>query len=288
MRFERGAFYEPDKILRDVEDKVRQARRRGEAVDYLTFVPDGEPTLDLHIGDEIKRLRKLGLKIAVITNSSLIWKKDVREELLLADWVSLKVDALSPDVWGNVNRPHGSFILGRILEGISEFARVFRGELATETMVIQGFNDRAEEIEKISVFVAGIKPNRSYISVPTRPPAENRVRPPDEHSLNLAFQFFSEKSIDTELLIGYEGNAFAFTGNVEEDLLSILSVHPMREDAVHEFMKKAEADPNTVKRLIKEDKLAEVKYRNRTFYTRKLGRRSMPTKKGLSCSRGKC
>src|SRR4030042_3287491 len=62
LRVERGEFYELDKILRDVEDKVRQVCRRGEAVDYLTFVPDGEPTLDLHIGEEIKRLGEVGVE----------------------------------------------------------------------------------------------------------------------------------------------------------------------------------------------------------------------------------
>jgi wyosine [tRNA(Phe)-imidazoG37] synthetase (radical SAM superfamily) len=270
MQVERCGFYEPGKILRDVEDKVRKARRRGEAIDYLTFVPDGEPTLDLHIGEEIKRLRKLGLKIAVITNSSLIWKTDVREELLKADWVSLKVDALSPDVWRKVNRPYGPLSLGRILEGISEFARVFKGELATETMLIRGFNDRPEEIEKISVFVAGLKPKKSYISVPIRPPAEKEIHPPDAYFLNLAHQAFAEKSIHTEYLIGYEGNAFAFTGNVEEDLLSIMSVHPMREDAVYEFLKKAKADPSTVMRLVKNGRLVKTEYKNWIFYLRKL------------------
>jgi wyosine [tRNA(Phe)-imidazoG37] synthetase (radical SAM superfamily) len=198
------------------------------------------------------------------------FKREVFSLLLEADWVSLKIDALSPDVWREVNRPHGSLSLDRILEGISEFARVFKGELATETMLIQGFNDRAEEIEKISVFVAGLKPKKSYISVPIRPPAEKAIHPPGEYSLNLAHQAFSEKSIDTEHLIGYEENAFAFTGNVEEDLLGIMSVHPMREDAVYRFLKKAKAEPSTVRRLVKGGKLVETKYRDRTFYTRKL------------------
>lgn len=270
LRLERRTFYEPDKIRRDVEDKAREALRLGETVDYLTFVPDGEPTLDLHLGEEIRCLRGIALKIAVITNSSLIWRPDVREDLLLADWVSLKVDSLNPDIWRKVNRPHGGLSLGRILEGISEFARVFKGELATETMLIQGLNERPEEIENIAVFVAGLKPKKSYISVSIRPPAKKWVHPPDEYSLNLAHQVFREKSIDTELLIGYEGNAFAFTGNVEEDLLSIMSVHPMREDAVNEFLEKAKADPTTAKRLVKEGKLVDTHYKDRIFYIRKL------------------
>jgi wyosine [tRNA(Phe)-imidazoG37] synthetase (radical SAM superfamily) len=270
LRLERRAFYEPDRILRDVEDKVRQARRRGEAIDYLSFVPDGEPTLDLHLGEAIKLLRKLRLKIAVITNSSLLWRTDVREDLLLADWVSLKVDTVSPDIWRNINRPHGGLSQDRILEGVSEFACTFKGELTTETMLVRGLNDRAEEIEKISVFVAGLKPKKSYIAVPIRPPAEKEIHPPDEYSLNLAHQIFSEKSIGPELLIGYEGNAFAITGNVEEDLLSIMSVHPMREDAVHRFLKKAKADPSTVRKLVKAGKLVEIQYRDWKFYVKKL------------------
>lgn len=39
-----------------------------------------------------------------------------------------------------------------------------------------------------------------------------------------------------EYLIGYEGNDFAFTGNIEQDLLSVTAVHPMREDAVNEML----------------------------------------------------
>jgi wyosine [tRNA(Phe)-imidazoG37] synthetase (radical SAM superfamily) len=269
MQVERREFYRPERIFRDVVRKVKDARRKGETVDYLTFVPDGEPTLDLRLGEEIQRLRKLALKIAVITNSSLIWREDVRDELCRADWVSLKVDALSPDVWRKINRPHGSLRLDRILQGISEFARAFKGDLVTETMLVQGINDRPGEIEKISDFLAGLKPQKSYIAVPIRPPAEKWVKPPDEHSVNLAYQAFKEKSVDTEYLIGYEGNAFAFTGNVKDDLLSITAVHPMRDNAVGEFLRKANAGWDAVEDLLNENKLVEVKYEGNLFYVRK-------------------
>ena len=88
MKVERGAFYEPDEILQDVHDKVEKAREAGEVIDYLTFVPDGEPTLDINFGREIELLRPLGIKIAVITNSSLIWREDVREALMKAERIA--------------------------------------------------------------------------------------------------------------------------------------------------------------------------------------------------------
>jgi wyosine [tRNA(Phe)-imidazoG37] synthetase (radical SAM superfamily) len=86
MQVKRGAFYEPEKVLRDVHDKVEKARETGEAIDYLTFVSDGEPTLDINLGHEIELLRPLGIKIAVISNGSLIGREEVREDLLGADW----------------------------------------------------------------------------------------------------------------------------------------------------------------------------------------------------------
>jgi wyosine [tRNA(Phe)-imidazoG37] synthetase (radical SAM superfamily) len=118
--------------------------------------------------------------------------------------------------------------------------------------------------------VAGLNPRKSYISIPIRPPAEKRVHPPDESTLNRAHQIFRDKSIDTELLIGYEGNAFAFTGNAEEDLLSITSVHPMREDAVHEFLNKAEANPDLAEAMVREGKLVKTEFKGRAYYLRKL------------------
>ena len=85
----------------------------------------------------------------------------------------------------------------------------------------------------------------------------------------MAYQVFREKSIPTEYLIGYEGNAFAFTGNVEDDLLSITSVHPMREDGVREFLTKANTDWGIIKHMKRKNKLVEVKYNNKKFYLRK-------------------
>jgi len=108
------------------------------------------------------------------------------------------------------------------------------------------------------------------LAIPTRPPAEEWVQPPGEEVINRAYQIFSEQVGRVEYLVGYEGNAFAFTGNVEEDMLSITSVHPMREDAVSEFLARAGADWSVVHRLIAQEQLIEMDYEGRKFYMRKL------------------
>jgi len=270
MQAERKVFYMPDELLKSVKKKVKDAKNKGESIDYLTFVPDGEPTLDINLGKVIKLFRPLGIKIAVISNASLIWQKDVRDDLYKADWVSLKIDAVSEDVWRKIDRPHRFLQQDKILEGIAEFSRIFTGKLATETMLIQKVNDSGQEAGKIADFIGGLKNVKSYLSIPTRPPAEKWVKSADEHAVNRAYQVFKEKSIDTEYLIGYEGNAFAFTGNLEEDLLSITSVHPMRKEAVDEFLKKANGNWTIIDKLITENKLVKTEYKDNRFYMRKI------------------
>ena len=270
MQLERTSFYPPDEVLRAVREHLAKVQERGEHIDYITFVPDGEPTLDINLGEEIALLRPLGIRIAVISNASLMWREDVREDLLDADWVSLKVDAVTEDAWRRINRPHGGLRHEEVLEGMKEFSEVFKGELATETMLVRGVNDGIEEVERIADFLEALRPDKAYIAIPTRPPAERWVKPADEQAINRAYQIFSRTLEHVEYLIGYEGNAFAFTGNVEEDLLSITSVHPMREEGVRKLLSKAGADWDLVERLIREHKLTEVEYLGHRFYMRKL------------------
>ena len=275
MQVDRRAFYQPEEILKDVEEKVESARKVRESIDYLTFVPDGEPTLDVNLGREIELLKPLGIKIAVITNASLIGREDVRDDLMKADWVSLKVDSIREDVWRRINRPHRTLQLASILDGMLEFAKAYGGkprcgELATETMLVEGVNDSDSHLEEVADFLAQLRPARAYLSIPTRPPAEEWVRPPSEEAINRAYQILSKKVDQVEYLIGYEGNAFAFTGNAEEDLLSITAVHPMREGAVSEFLARARADWPVVHKLIAQGQLIEMEYEGKRFYMTRL------------------
>jgi len=274
MQVARCPFYRPLEILRTGCDQVWKAKQAGEPIDYLTFVPDGEPTLDINLGQEIELMKNLGIPIAVITNASLIWRQDVRGDLMEADWVSLKVDAVEDEIWRRVSRPHGSLRLASILEGALEFADAYDGALVTETMLVEGENDGAEHIRGVADFLARLKPATAYLAVPTRPPAEKWVRAPKEEIINRACQFLGERLDRVECLIGYEGNAFAFTGNVEVDLLSITAVHPMREDAVGKFLARAMTDWSAVDRLIVRGQLIEMEYQGQRFYMPKLGQRN--------------
>jgi wyosine [tRNA(Phe)-imidazoG37] synthetase (radical SAM superfamily) len=262
-------MYMPLDVANAVRGTVEQIRCQGEPIDYLTFVPDGEPTLDIHLGDEIELLRDMGIKIAVITNASLLWQDNARRALAKADCVSLKVDAVWDDVWRKVNRPHSHLELSQILEGILKFVDTYRGKLMTETMLVSGVNDSELDLRATAEFLARLCPAKAYLSVPTRPPAESWVRPPASTTVQQAFQILAAAGNDVELLTDYEGSSVGYTGDVEADLLSVAAVHPLREDAVQELLTRAHADWSVVEGLLNRHELSEAVYGGHRFFMRR-------------------
>jgi len=269
MKIERMSFYNPREIFDNVKNKVNEAGIAGEKIDYLTFVPNGETSLDENLGAEIGMLQDLNIKIAIISNASLIWRDDVRSEFSKADCVSLKIDSTDEETWKQINRPHGNLNLEMILDGILEFAADYNGRLITESMLVKGVNDSSDNAEGVAEFLKKLNPACSYISIPIRPAWEKSVQLPTEDIINMFYQTFKSRIENVEYLIGYEGNEFASTGIVEDDILSITSVHPMREDAVAEFLSAAGAEWHVISSLIEQDKLIETTYNNQKFYLRK-------------------
>ncbi len=268
MQIQREAFYEPEQILADVREKVQAAEDAAEPIDYLAFVPDGEPTLDANIGREIELLRQIGLPIAVISNASLLWRGDVRRELSGADWVSVKVDAGREKTWRHIDHPHRELQYPVLLEGLHQFAAEYSGRLVTETMLAAGINDSPEDARQVTEILAGLSPATAYLSIPTRPPADGRVHAPDAAVINAYYQIVSARIPHVEYLTGYEGNAFAASGDAEADLLSITAVHPMRQDAVQELLARCGVEWDLVEGLLREGKLTQNEYEGNLFYLR--------------------
>ena len=269
MQIERKKFFETDEIFNSVAGRVKQVRNQGENIDFLTFVSDGEPTLDSGLGQGIEALKTLTIPLAVISNGTLIDREDVRDDLSQADWVSLKVDAVGEALWRKINRPHKKLDLDKMLQGMLLFREQFKGILATETMLIKGMNDSEEAIEETAGFLARLKPDFAYISVPTRPPADKNVTAASVETLKMARRMLGERLDRVELLTGYESNTFTYTGDVRQDILNTTAVHPMRKDAVLEILNKAEADWEIVEDMLQKGELKRIEYNGHFFFLRK-------------------
>ncbi|MGC9145458.1 MAG: radical SAM protein [Nitrososphaeria archaeon] len=263
----RRAFYDPKVVFESVRKRLEVIESKGERVDFITFVPDGEPTLDINLGKEIELVKTLGIKVAVITNSSLLWDKEVRDALSIADFVSFKVDAVSEKIWRIINRPSNKLSLERILEGIITFSELFRGTLVSETMLVAKINygDEAGKIASFLSNVNGLK--KAYVAVPTRPPAEEWAGPPERGTVLYFLARFNEILGSKVFPLDFpEKGEFGYTGNAEKDILSAALVHPLSKEAVQQILEKDNASWETIEKLIESKQLLEVKFGDKLYY----------------------
>jgi wyosine [tRNA(Phe)-imidazoG37] synthetase (radical SAM superfamily) len=265
---DREAFVDPDEVFEAARARLRELHRRRERVDYLAVVPDGEPTLDRGLGRCIHLLKTLGTPVAVITNASLLQRADVRADLAAADWVSVKVDAVREGAWRRLNRPHRRLVLVDILDGMRRFRAAFTGRLVTETMLVNGANDGAEELDGLAAFLARLAPAMAYLAVPTRPPADARLRPASATSLTRAHELVRACGQSVELLTGSEGEAFSTSGDPVADLLAITAVHPMRRAAVEALLARTNAGWQVVRDLVANGQLTETPFDGDVFFLR--------------------
>jgi len=268
LEINRRQFYPLTEIIDDVGQAIFKAREHGQTIEFLTLVPDGEPTLELQLGELIEALKQFETPIAVISNASLIDHLDVQDALLQADWVSLKVDVVEEVAWQRINRPHGQLSLPAILNGMLSFRSRYHGELVTETMLISRINDNEIAIKALSNFLLELQPFRSYLSIPTRPPAEPWVKPPEAGSLQQVLSVFAVKCPFSDLLFAFEEDDFASTGDLVEDILAITAVHPLRKSALRKMISQAGGDWNIVESLIISGQLACITYRDEIYYLR--------------------
>lgn len=269
MQIERREFYRPEEIVREVGDRLEEVGRNGDAVDFLSFVPDGEPTLDVNLGLEIELLGTFEQPVAVITNASLLSMPDVRQELATADWVSLKVDSVDEDVWRRLNHPHRELNLSDVLEGMTAFRSMYSGTLVTETMLVAGVNDTARHAMNTAAFLSRLEPDKAYLSVPTRPPALTWVKPPSSDAMVRCHDVFAKQVDIVEYLMGYEGDTFSAAGDPRENLLGVTAVHPMRAQAVTELLDRAGSSWAVVEELLRDGSLREVDYDGHKYYLRR-------------------
>jgi wyosine [tRNA(Phe)-imidazoG37] synthetase (radical SAM superfamily) len=161
--------------------------------DYATFSGMGEPTLASNLGEAIELARSiLDLPIAVLTNSSLMFQEDVRQQLAHADTVVAKLDVPNEELFAVVNRPAPGLHFDRIKDGIRLFRDRYRGKLALQVMFIEANKDYASEIAALA---RQISPDEVQIDTPLRP---SKVKPlPRENIASIREKFSNLSNVIT-------------------------------------------------------------------------------------------
>jgi wyosine [tRNA(Phe)-imidazoG37] synthetase (radical SAM superfamily) len=224
---ERREYVPRENILAEVKQALT-AHAPG-VIDWVTFVGSGEPTLHSGLGWLIRQVKMLtDLPVAIITNGSLLYLPEVRQELAAADAVLPTLDAGDAQLYRKINRPWPRLTFERLLDGLTVFRQVYHGKLWIEVMLVKGLNDTEDALRGIAAALRQIEPDQVHINLPIRPPAEPWVQPPDEAGLMRATAILGDIA---QVVHPAEGTFdLSSCDTIVDAIVSIITRHPMREE----------------------------------------------------------
>jgi wyosine [tRNA(Phe)-imidazoG37] synthetase (radical SAM superfamily) len=188
---ERKEYVPSDAVL----EEIRETLRHGPPPDYITFSGSGEPTLHTGLGRLIEEVKGLtDIPVAVITNSSLLWRPEVRRELMPADLLVPSLDAGDSADFQHVNRPHPAISFEPMLEGLIEFSQAYRGELWLEVFLLDGVNAIESNVRKLAEHAKRIRCTRVQLNTVARPPTEEYAYGVPEDEMKRFAAMFGDKA----------------------------------------------------------------------------------------------
>ena len=189
---------------------------------------------------------------------------DVREELSKADLVLPSLDAGCEETFKLINRPRMEIIFDKMVEGMVKFRKIYHGQIWMEYMAIEDLNDGMDELRKIGAILKRISPDKIYVNVPIRPPAESWVKPSTKiEDIN---SIFGEVS---RIVLPEEGDFYvsgADERSIRAEVHEIIKRHPMRREQLYEILKEKKIPDSLVQKLIEEGKIKRIVYNGEEFY----------------------
>lgn len=252
--------------VRDILAQVRGALGSGRRIDAVTFSGSGEPTLNKDLGRLIRAIKKMTpVPVVVLTNGTLLWRKDVRDDLAAADIVVPSLDAATAALFRKVNRPHPSLEAARVLEGLADFREEFAGKIWLEIMLVKGLNDSPTHLRALKRAADRIRPERIHLNTVVRPPAEARARPLSPAELRKARRLFGPRA-EVIASFGKSGQVAAQAG-LEDDVMATVGRRPVTVDDIAASLGRHRDEVlKTLARLLREKRVRAVPHRGRTFY----------------------
>lgn len=258
----RQSFVPPKEII----GEVIQFLRTGNRPDYITVSGSGEPTLHLDLEEIIQEVKKItSIPLTVITNSTLLSDPRVRGALKSVDVVLPSLDAVSPEAFARVNRPHPSLQVDRIISGLHQFREEFSGEICLEVLLVRGINDQPEEVELLREVALSLHPDRIQLNTVARPGTESSALPLAPEHLEKIREFFGPSA---EVVAGgRHSSAKMPPGSIEERILETASRRPVTAEEIAAGMglEMPEAE-KILNRLLQEGKINLKQHDKKGFW----------------------
>jgi wyosine [tRNA(Phe)-imidazoG37] synthetase (radical SAM superfamily) len=262
---QRKEFIPTNEILAELDDYLKNKPK----LDYITFSGSGEPTLHTGIGKIINHIKKKHpeYSTALLTNGTLLWDKNVRKEIKNIDLLLPSLDAVSSDVFNKINRPCGKLDNDKIIKGLIEFSKKFKGKIWLEVFIVPGINDKPEELNKFKAVLQKINPDIIQLNSMDRPGTEDWVKKSDHETMRKIKDFFYP--LNTEIIAKYKNKSKTDikTSDIQDIILSTIKRRPCTLEDIIEItgLHRHEIAKN-IEQLLVNNKIDSIKKERGIFY----------------------
>jgi len=195
--------------------------------DYITFSGSGEPTLNSRIGDVLTFIKEQPKKYAtaILSNGTLFYQKNIRDQVLEADVIIPSLDAVTPEAFLKINRPHPKLDPGEIISGLIQLRREYRGQIWLEVFIVPTINDTEEELTALKKAIEQIAPDRIQLNTLDRPGAVNTVYAATHAELKSIIDFWG---LNAEIIAKapQRKEILSFRDDVESAILETIARRP--------------------------------------------------------------
>ncbi len=191
---ERKDYFDPDTVLKEISAAVQKE----EYIDFITFAGSGEPSLFKDIKKVVKGIKQKfpQIKVAIITNSTLLTDRDVFEAFLEADVLLPSIDSVIEQSFKKINRPFPSLNLREMLDALLRFKKEFKGELWAEVFICHGINDTDQELSALRDYLLKLRPDKLQINTLDRQGTESWVQPLEKNELQRIVDYFKGLNVE--------------------------------------------------------------------------------------------
>jgi wyosine [tRNA(Phe)-imidazoG37] synthetase (radical SAM superfamily) len=258
---ERKSYVSLESVMPELKDALKQSQK----IDYITLSGSGEPTLNLDLGRIITAIKKItDIPVAVLTNGTLLHLESVRDELMAADLVVPSLDAVSQEIFCEINKPHPHINVSQMIAGLKSLRESFSGDIWLEIMLVKGLNDFPEEIKKLKDVISSIEFEKVQLNTTVRPAADKVIEPVTNEELASIKELLGERC---EVIAGFRENQHTIDTNIPEKIISIISRRPLNLSEISDSLGiPKERTKKHVYLLEQQGKIESLAYGSESYY----------------------
>ena len=265
LTIKRGEYVHIYRVLEELKEFLKNRPE----LDYITFSGAGEPLLNKGLAGVLNYLKSNfpSYKTALLTNSSLLVKKEIRNEIRGFDLIVPSLDAVSRDVFNKINRPLPGVNPLDIVEALCNLRLEYKGKIWLEIFIVPGINDTPQELDLLSKAAERIKPDKIHINSLDRPGTESWVRPPTSEEMSRILGFFKRVKVETVAPVPMQKwKRAVIKEEVVDRVLSLIRRRPCTSEDIAIVIGSTRDEVNTVLDALIEEKRVEFKTEERGIF----------------------